>query len=741
MIVFGEYAIRPFIDHGVSLHIEDSLPTPLAPDVGACVSNGHTFIIHRSDSESSRLIVVSGDAVEAAAAYGHQATARLFERIDRVSREFWSPPVSLPTAWHKYQWENRLAFFALPPAIDPNSWRWIVERRPNADLVYWKLTSRHDEQSLEAYQADYRPVDEARSAWPAALTRVAGVLPASHEGPQALQPAIDLDVIGSQAISRSRSYTAWLGRLTADQTRVLEFSGSHALKVRGPAGTGKTLVLQLKALHDLYVAADEGHDDFRILYLTHSWALTELVDGSIAAIDERGLASLSLDIMPVAWLRELLYGKLPEGVEVLGDDSVEGKRKQLSLISSVIDSLLSSDWPTYSSNASERVVAGVEAPTESENRIRLCWDLMREFAEVIDAHQLKPGMDSLRKYLAINREPWMVPLPERADREFAFAVYRNFVRQLVEEGQLTTDQALDDLRKYLESYTWNLRRLKDGYDVVLIDEFHLFNDTERYLAHLLTRDPEAPPRLVLALDPYQSAFTLLTGLDEGELSHAASHNLPGLAPAESLDLRTVHRFSPQIHALVNLIHGSFPNLLDLGADWTFDFASSEARGSASAVPAISFEQSPEAAAKAALALAQTLNARTPTDERVAVIGEGVDELEALQRELLELEAIAGRRLGVVIAGRDDIEQLNYSRKSLVVSAAEFCAGLQFTHVICVAFLSDRDEGASALRASLSSLYLAVTRAEESLFLIIVGSEGPIHDVLQRAIETGVAARG
>lgn len=736
MIVFGEHAIRPFIDSGADLPPTAAVLDSLDSAIGTSTVGGHSLIAHRSDTESSRLIIVSESEVKTVARLGSQPLARLLERVDRASRAFWDPPVFLPTAWNKYQWENRLAFFALPPAINPEAWRWIVERLRNSDLVFWKLTSHGDEESLQTYEANYGAAEAARQSWVEALTEIRGNLPAESDSPRPLQPAVDLEVVGSRAISRGRSYAAWGEHLTPDQWKVLNFTGSHALKVRGPAGTGKTLVLQLKALHELYQAAERGPESFRVLYLTHSWALAELVDRSILVMDnERALARGALDVMPVAWLRELLYGELPEGVEVLGDDSVEGKRRQLTLISAVIDSLLASDWPTYRPRASERLAVAVESLPDSSDRIGLCWNLMREFAEVIDAHQLKPGLDSLRKYLEIPREPWMVPLLRAADREFAFAVYREFVRRLVGEGQLTTDQGLDDLRKYLESYTWNLRRLKDGYDLVLVDEFHLFNDTERYLVHLLTRDAEAPPRLVLALDPYQSTFTLLTGIGDGELSRAARQNLPGLAPAESLDLKTVHRFSTEIHAFVDLIHKSFPNLLDLGSDWTFDFADTTTSGVRSTRPRISTQESLQAAAQKALDLANHLNSQTPASERVAVIGASIDELAALKSHLV---SDARNRRAVVVDGRDDIDQLNYSRKLVAVSAAEFCAGLQFAHVICVAFVGEREEGTSALRAGLSNLYLAVTRAEQSLTLVVVGSHGPIHDVLERALRMGIA---
>ena len=73
-----------------------------------------------------------------------------------------------------------------------------------------------------------------------------------------------------------------------------------------------------------------------------------------------------------------------------------------------------------------------------------------------------------------------------------------------------------DFRRFLESYTWNIRREADGYDFVIVDEYHLFNDTERYILHLLTRDPNQYPRIVMAMDPRQSAYAILTGRDDSD---------------------------------------------------------------------------------------------------------------------------------------------------------------------------------------------------------------------------------
>lgn len=739
MIVFSHTSLRTFLQ----LH-QDVLPTDPGSDmIGSDIvvrhNPVHTLIFHRDDQATSQLVLIQADALVALRDLGERATGRALERIDRVAREFSSPPLSLPPLWHKYQENSRVAFFALPRSLNSNSLRWIAERLPNGDTVFWCLTSRDAEMRLADYAPNHALAETASSTWKAQRADALGQLPPSEPGRRYLQQSVDLDIVGGGAVSRFRTFTAWKPLLTPKQLEVIDYSGLEALKVRGAAGTGKTLTLQLKALHDVYTA-DERDEDIRVLYLTHSWALTELVDNSFRAMDERGLMSGHLDVMPLTWLREALMGPLPEGMEILGDDSLQGKREQLSLISQTIDEIVERDWSTYVTTVSDYIRSAAEADRFDSRRVSLCWMLMREFAEVIDANRLKLGMDSLRKYLDIPREPWMTTLDEKSDREFAYAVYRRYVKGLAEEGSLTTDQALDDFRRYLESYSWNIRRVTDGYDLVLVDEFHLFNDTERYLIHLLTRDAEAPPRLILALDPQQSAFALLTGLAEGTLSRAATESLGGPTQTRMLDLLVVHRFSSQVHAFVRLIHESFPNLIELGEDWSFDVSKTQASRSDGVKPRVLQVSTQAEACQSALDLAQQ-SARSATgDDRVAVVATGAEELEALRSALGSDSVHGGASRYTLLESREDVERLNYEQRSIVIGSAEYCAGLQFAHVVVVAFSGTplAAGGASAQRAALSELYLAVTRAEKTVTLVTWGADGAVADIASRALAAEVA---
>lgn len=710
---------------------------PISDDSFVRHGGDHSFILNRDDTPDGQLVFVSIKAIsDVVANGGGVALERLLARVDRVARNVASPPLSLPPQWRKYQHDNLLAFFALPRAFNENSVRWIAEILADRGVCFWTLTSRETETSLARFVPNPQLLRELTAKYSLLLQERAFVLP-QRSSPVAtrLQSLVDLTAVGSGPITKGRTYSKWVTELTPGQTKVLEHDASEPLKVRGAAGTGKTLVLELKALREVYRAAERGKA-VKVLYVTHSWALAEQVDEALHALDETGESARAVDVMPLVTLRELIQGPLPEGVDLLGEDSLEGKKEQLRLISESVDAIRRTDWPTYR-DVSTELRRGVEAEPFTPDRARLCFDLMREFIEVMDPNKITPGLNSLNKYLELRRKPWMVDLPTRGSREFVFGVFREYVGRLVEEGQLTTDQALGDFRRYLEGYAWNLRREDEGYDVVLVDEFHLFNDTERYILHLLTNDTDAFPRLIMAMDPRQSPFALLTGLTgDGD----GSMRLPGLDIPDpgAIELTSTHRFTPRILDFVSHLHKSFPNLVSLGEDWDIDVAPVGRLAGFNPSVEVKFFAQEDSAVGYALEMALVENTKGETDDRVAVIGVGLHDLDCIVRHLRSFE---GKLPVTIIESREDVGLLRYSRRSVVVTTAELAAGLQFSRVLVVSTTNRADAGSSPSsgRITLSQLYLAATRAEDYLLIACVRGDEGIPLILQGAVQGGVAA--
>jgi hypothetical protein len=713
------------------------VPKPNEHVSDECVAvheEGSVHLLHRDDVDAPQVAVVSLDAVEAVhRERGTAAYSRLLARIDRVTRNAGEPPLALPPQWRTFHHDNLLAFFALPRSGDHDSVRWVAEILSDRSVAFWRLTRRDAELRLAEFAAEPGRADELVRAHTRLLKQRSDLL-ASPASPIAsrLQSLVDLTAVGAGSVTKGRQYSMWLDELTPGQRDVLNHDAAEPLKVRGAAGSGKTLVLELKALREAYEARDDDRE-VRILYVTHSWALAQQVDEAIRSMDERRLPISYIEVMPLVAIREIIHGPLPAGVDLLGEDSLEGKKAQLELISESVDVIASTDVTTYREVA-PTLLRGVESGSGSPDRLRLCFDLMREFIEVMDPNQIKPGVNSLAKYLELDRQPWMIDLPTRGSRELVFGVYREYVGRLVEEGQITTDQALDDFRRYLESYTWNIRREQSGYDLLLIDEFHLFNDTERYILHLLTRDPESFPRMIMAMDPRQSAFALLTG-QPGATDWTKA--LPGMEAEErgSVQLTTTHRFTPRIHTFVSHLHKSFPNLVSLGEDWEVDIGRASRTDTDDRPVEVKLFSTEASLIAYTLEQAVRENAQAEA-ERVAIIGVGVHDLDRIATHLRS----APRLPVTVIESRDDVELLRYSRKTVVVTAAEFAAGLQFSVVVVVSVspLADAGLSSSSDRVTLSQLYLASTRAMDHLLLASMRGDHGVPQLLQGAVDAGAA---
>ncbi|MFD3787976.1 UvrD-helicase domain-containing protein [Streptomyces cyaneofuscatus] len=745
LIAFTQSSLPKYIEHGRTEGFQTNIKEGISGgDLFVSEERDCRFFVHRDDNKDSKLILVSDWCWDLIIQNTTEMATRFLERIDRASRAMAQPPVSLPHQWSKFSHENLLAFFALPRSLNQDSLRWVAESIQGGHAAFWALTDRDDPKPIQSFKIDHAPVGDAKLGYHQALEEAIQAFAGVKQRPQQLQPSIDLMRVGAGSVARERSYSEWITHLTDAQQNILENPLTDPLKIRGVAGSGKTLTLELKALHELYKAAEVASDGQaaasdgailpRILFLTHSWSMAEQVEESFRRLDERGLSS-EIDVMPLIYLKEWLQGPLSSEVEVLGEDSLDGKQQQMRLISEAIEHIKASTWASYRANTSEWVRRGVETGRDGAEHLRLCWALLREFAEVFDSREIKTLPNALQKYIDLPRESWMVPLENKADRELSFRVYKHYVRQLVEEGLVTTDQVVDDLKRDLEKYEWNAIRAGRGYDIIFVDEFHLFSDPERYLLHLLTREAERPPRLVMAMDPSQSVFLLLTGLAESEISRTTS-SMVQRGQTKSIDLNTTHRFTEPIFNFLRFLHAQMPNVVELGHDWVYNAIPSTSK-TKQILPRARFVDR-QNLAESGVAEAFALQNSSTQEQRVALIGVGNSELEEIRKALKDMGSASSSY--VLIDGRDEIEQLRYSRRALIVTAAEYAAGLQFSHVVIVGGTSGNQEyghGTSAMRALYSQFYLAASRAEESLIVVAPQEQGGFGEVLGKAVEADV----
>lgn len=698
--------------------------------------DGTSFFVHASDGHEARRVVLP-DTVTVDRLDGDRAFAQAsLQRAHQMALNAERFPLRLNPTWSPYHHDNLIQFFAVPRPMGALRWIAQVNPRGSRDVIFWELTSPSQPIQLERFRPRLDLYDAAVALWDEAVAQAAKRFARLHRTERTgVAETIDLAATSWGAVTGNRSYSSWLDRLTDDQRRFLEKPATVSTRLRGPAGTGKTLLLELKALRELYRARDEDQP-IRILFATHSWAIAVQVDAALHQLDETGGVD-EIEVLPLlAIAQDLLPAERHgRGFELLGEDNLSGKMLQLEEIDASVDRFIKGDWLAFESRCTPTFLDRITATAGSPQRNAFVWDLMHEFASVLSAHGILPGVNAARQYLPLHRMPWMMPLETDGEKLAVLEIYSGFVNSLRDERLLSSDQLVNDFLNYLETFAWNLRRLDDGYDIICVDELHLFNEQERLSLHYLSRDPDRYPVMFMALDPRQSPTEVYAAAAIGAIAVGESGEAEAsLGTVDSVELKTIHRFSPEILRLVRHVNASFP-ALDLGEEWAFGGDEVETSVAATGwTPTVISHTTKNEEIAAVFDSAASHASNAGVDDRVAIVL--MDSLS-----LNDYAAAGGaKRNMTIVRGRDEIDSLQYSRRSVVLSAAEYVAGLQFAVVIIAGFPHDSNRTANLghqQRRLLSLLYLAISRATTVVEVHVNAEDGGVPDVLQSAVEAKI----
>lgn len=474
---------------------------------------------------------------------GHRR--RALSRMASFAERAEAAQLSLPHGWHQYKHENLISFFAVPGFN--SGMRWITERinRGPGLTVFWQVDDGKSPQRLEELKDEIPPFPTTVfDDWETAiadlrehLSKVRGTADAEVYLPH-LQTTQQHD----------KTFEGWLSVASPDQASFIRASTDRSIRLRGPAGSGKTLALTLKAVSEVLRARQAGKT-IRVLLATHSWALAAQISKSV---DMLAIGPVpELEVFPLLAVAEALSPESGSAVPytVAGEDSESGKRAQLDEVLELLIDFISTDWVTYRAAVSPALRARFDSD-DAEEHLALAWDLLTEFGSVIGAAGIFPGAGSESRYAQTPRATWMMQLSRPGDLRVIFRLYESYMRNLEDRGLVTTDQVVSDFLGYLASHSWNRNRKVLGYDLIFVDEFHLFSPLERQAIHFLTADVAHYPRIFMALDPRQSPSEMYIGTASESTRSATSAHEDDLGDVQSFDLSTVHRFTPQILDLV-----------------------------------------------------------------------------------------------------------------------------------------------------------------------------------------------
>lgn len=690
------------------------------------------LLLHRDDDLNSVPILLMGCSSRTFLPKQLERDARrAYSRIASFAERAQSSTgsLNLPHSWSQFKDGSFITFYALPGA-DADAARWIAEvPETGTNLILWTLTDRKNQVDLHEFRTQHR--DQIYPFHQNFLDAIEAL-------PEKWRDEIDQDIVPPEIslapleTRQSDAWTVdeWLAKITPEQSQFVNSPENRPIRLKGAAGSGKTVALALKALKHAQQAR-KTNASTKILITTHSWALADQIDNFITTIDSS--ARNHIDVFPLMEIAKTIspqYVNDDLGFRLLGDDSLSGKRATLDIIREVIEEFIATDWITYSSSTSSSLRERINS-NQFETIDALTWDLMLEFGSVIGAGAIFPGAGSLLKYRQIKRAPWMLPLDSEGDTATVFRLYEMYMTSLKDRKFLTGDQVLADLLSHLETHAWNRTRIRDGYDLILVDEYHLFSPLERHVLHFLSRDVRDYPHIFMALDPGQSASAefignaadeVESGSDEGDT--ASTHSV------QDISLTGVHRYTPEILALIQHLFRTFPTF-ELGADWAVDLSAVESLKDHGSLPILC-----DAASKAGNAqdMIQQIQSNY-SNGRIAVAVIDPNKWAYFSALATDI-AKAGRFHIDLLSARQSVSTLAYRQRGVVFAPASELAGLQFDTVL-IAGLPNMDEirNINERIRILSLLYLAVSRSQRKCVIFVNDDDGGIPKVLKDAIDT------
>ena len=499
-----------------------------------------------------------------------------------------------------------------------------------------------------------------------------------------------LDGPPTHTINPFLGYSQWLELLTSKQKAFVTSPLVNPHRIEGPAGTGKTLCLILKAITGLRAASDAS-SEHKALFITHSEATRKNVSELIASNDPWRFSEvqpeLRLQTLKVSTLQqlcgELLQRDLADA-EFLDKDAMESKQLQVLHIEDALSETLSQDYSTY-----------------------------RSF--------LSPSFD---KFLT-STAPGLVA--EMIQHEISIVI----------KGR--AEESLENYRK--------LPILKYGLPAITIDETHLFNVNELSSFHFLSRSVASFP-IAYSVDRSQAVGD--RGWSDEGFEEVLSPAPGNGVQTELTEVKKIFRCSPEIVDLAFSVTSSgatlFTNFNDPLRLASSMFTAEEERKSSGPVlfTCGNDEEMIAEAFRRAEAMADALES-SRCDVAVIVFSE---ELLTAASSFAKVH----NKPVEILKQRGDIEVVRRAQqtKRFIVTSPDYVGGLEFSGVILVGVddgrvppsrTTDSAESNNFLSyAAHNRLYVAITRAKYRVDVLVAKERGP-STLLMSAIQAGLLSEG
>lgn len=526
------------------------------------------------------------------------------------------------------------------------------------------------------------------------------------------------------------SYDEWISPvspLSPIQRRILESDAvlKHPMRIVGPGGSGKSLLMQLLAIRRLR-AVEEKNEPVRVLYVVHNSAMVRNMNDRFEQLGAKKYQTESSNqSLHVQTLAE--YGRAQielQETAVIDADAHQTKLFQLEQVKDALKRALTKHLDTLASSNLLTQVANDQVVFDVFARL-----VMVEISTAIKGHGL---VHSPQKYIGSERHlSRLHGLMTQNERTVVFDAFLEYHTAVFEQFQvLDSDDIALSLLGRLRTPIWELKRKTLGYDFVFVDETQLFNENERRLFPLLTKGTSPHVPIVLALDEAQEIYGQTTaGLGALGIKAITNESLPSnhRSTKSIVDLaffviqRTTDLFGPDFPDFKGIVTTLEPEDPTLVSPPHLEVGSADTRN------------------LGRLALKRIREFRKANLRQIAVICHA----DLYWNDLVkELSGAQGIHLQVLLQRGEKIPS---DEPAVVLSRPAYVGGQEFDAVIVVGLeqgvvpprIHDNAALASAVeQQAYREMYISFTRARYQLEILVSHGSSP-SGVLQEAKQAGL----
>lgn len=335
---------------------------------------------------------------------------------------------------------------------------------------------------------------------------------------------------------RYLKYEIQLGKLTSTQKSVVLNSNiTSPIRIEGPAGTGKTVSMILRAYRILEEKRNVN-EKYNILFIAHSESTKNEIQNNFSLLEN---ASLYLDatskqkITFTTLFNYCVETLALEMTQIIESDATEAKQTQKLLIADATEKIISQKYKTYRSVLSKEFNKLFDNTITPRNILISL--LQHEFSI-----QIKGRTDgSIEEYSVLPPISNALPAKSENEKKFVYSIYQEYQDMLTLTSVYDNDDITVAALSKWNTPIWRRERVLQGFDYLFVDEMHLFSLNEQHAFHYLTTDPNQKIiPICFALD-YSQAIG-----DRGDISKDYIEKVFG--EAERKDYKTVFRSSQQI---------------------------------------------------------------------------------------------------------------------------------------------------------------------------------------------------